>query len=257
MRIPGFVFFSSAIFGVAIAFASPGSYAAADDSSSEGKLVQFGEMHVAIGQQEHGGRVRLGDLVKRPHFYAVAALEGLTGEVTIHNGQVTVTTVQEGRLQPAEGSLLEKQATLLVGAYVPSWKEVQVANDVAPEKFDAFVENVAQEVGIATDTPFVFTVQGDLLSVRMHVINGACPIRARMKKIRLPKEQQPVESEMAEVTGTVVGVFAKDAVGRLTHPATSMHGHVLVRDPATGNTVTGHLEQVGIKKGSVLRVPAH
>lgn len=40
-----------------------------------GKLVQYGRMHDAIGKRQHQGRVQLSELVKRPHFNAVAALE--------------------------------------------------------------------------------------------------------------------------------------------------------------------------------------
>jgi hypothetical protein len=67
----------------------------------------------------------------------------------------------------------------------------------------------------------VFTVEGDFSRVRLHVINGACPMHARLKKITLSKEQRPFEAELERVSGTLVGVYAKDAVGKLTHPATS------------------------------------
>jgi hypothetical protein len=83
----------------------------------------------------------------------------------------------------------------------------------------------------------------------------AWPIRARMKKQELPREIQPFESEMEEIGGRLVGVFAKDAVGNLTHPATSTHTHLLFKDPTSGKTVTGHVEQIGLRKGAVLRLP--
>ena len=91
--------------------------------------------------------------------------------------------------------------------------------------------------------------------VRLHVINGACPIHARLKKVEIPKAQQPFEAELKKVKGTIVGVFAKDAVARLTHPATSTHVHLLFADPASGEKVTGHVEQIGVRKGAVLRLP--
>jgi hypothetical protein len=105
------------------------------------------------------------------------------------------------------------------------------------------------------DEPFLFTVEGEFVDVRLHVINGACPIRARMKKEELSDELKPFEAEMPAIRGTIVGVFAKDAVGKLTHPATSTHCHLVFTDPESGKQVTGHIEQIGIRGGAKVRVP--
>lgn len=52
------------------------------------------------------------------------------------------------------------------------------------------------------------------------------------------------------------GVYASDAVGELTHPATSTHVHLIFEDDASGKEATGHVEQVGPAKGAVLKLPA-
>ncbi|MEZ6061883.1 MAG: hypothetical protein R3C19_16180 [Planctomycetaceae bacterium] len=52
------------------------------------------------------------------------------------------------------------------------------------------------------------------------------------------------------------GIYAADSVGKLTHPATSTHTHVIYTDPKTGIRVTGHVEQIGLAKGAVLKIPA-
>ncbi len=221
-----------------------------------GSLIQFGTMHEAIGQRQHQGRVRLADLLKRPHLYAVAALEGLQGEATVFDGRVTVTTVDDqGRLNPVTEVTADVRATMLAGAYVDSWSQYTVAKDIAPDEFDDFVSQTAAQAGLDLDKPFVFTIDGNLRAVRLHVINGACPVHARMKKLVLPQEVRPFELELADAKGTIVGVYAQDAVGKLTHPATSTHIHLLFTDPVTKAKATGHLEQVGIAKGAVLRLP--
>jgi alpha-acetolactate decarboxylase len=226
-----------------------------DNKNSAGNIIQFGTMHEAIGQQQHQGRVRFADLLNQPHFFGVAALEGLHGEATIFDGNVTVTTVNDqGQLLPVKSAASAKQATLLVGAYVDTWTEHSLPNDIAAERFDQFVADMAAKAGVNVKKPFVFTIEGDLMDVRLHVINGACPIHARLKKVQIPKAQQPFEAELKKVNGTIVGVFAKDAVGKLTHPATSTHVHLLFADPASGEKVTGHVEQIGVGKGAVLRL---
>ena len=245
---------------VALAFLTGipgGSSMATDDAKSwDGTIVQYGTMHEAIGKQQHQGRVLLSELVARPHFFGVAALEKLEGEVTIHDGKVTITGVDSsGQLRPTEESLLNRKATLLAGAYVPSWTAHTLSGPVGRDELDEAIAGAASTAGLDTSKPFVFTVEGEFAGLGFHVINGACPMRARLQKTELPKSGHPFESELEQVHGTIVGVFAAGAVGELTHPGTSTHAHVLFQDKTSGKTVTGHVEWVRLNEGAVLRFP--
>lgn len=230
--------------------------AASDQEPDGGAVVQFGEMHEAIGQQRHEGRVDFSELVSRDHFYGVAAVEGLEGEATIIDSSVTLTRVDDrGRLQPSDKLAMSSKATMLVGGYVPSWTELAVNRDVPADRFDQYIADAASNAGVKLDEPFLFTVEGQFIDVRLHVINGACPIRARMKEEVLPEDMKPFKADLPRVRGTVVGVFALDSVGKLTHPATSVHCHLVYADPVSGKRVTGHIEKVGMHPGATLRVP--
>lgn len=65
--------------------------AAAGADLWDDRIVQYGTMHEAIGQQRHQGRVQLTKLIETPHIFGVAALARLGGEVTIVDGSVTMT----------------------------------------------------------------------------------------------------------------------------------------------------------------------
>jgi alpha-acetolactate decarboxylase len=213
-------------------------------------------MYEAIGQQQDQGRVQLKSVVEKPHFFGVAALEKLGGEVTIHDGKITATRVgARGQLESIDEGAGDKQATLLVGAHVPSWTEHIVSRNVMPSELDQYVADAAAKAGIKVSAPFVLTVEGDLGQLRLHVINGACPMHARLNKIEIPKDRQPFELELEKVHGTLVGIFAKEAVGSITHPSTSLHMHLLFKDASTGKMVTGHVERIGLMEGAVLRLP--
>lgn len=223
--------------------------------AGESALVAFGEMHAVIGQGQHQGRVGLDELVATPHLYGVGAMEGLRGEVTLLDSEAIVTAVTgEGGLAPIDDA--DGQATLFVGRSVTRWTEVTLHGDVAPEALDETVRELAGEQGVDVSLPFVFVVEGELTDVRLHVINGACPIRARMKAAELDPTQRPFEAQRASVSGALVGVFADDAVGKLTHPDTSIHSHIVHVDEVTGRRVTGHVERAGVAAGAVLRLPA-
>lgn len=222
--------------------------------SWDGTLVRYGTMHEAIGQQQHQGRVRIGTLVDQPHFFGVAALEKLEGEITIFGSDATITRVTgEGMLESISGPDL--QATLLIGAYVPAWTEHDVESDVPPTGFDDRIRDAAAQSGIDVSTPFVFTIEGEFRDVKVHVINGACPLHAKMRNIQLPPEQRPFEGDFATIRGRLVGVYADHAVGELTHPGTSTHTHLIFEDDGSGEMATGHVEQIGLTKGAMLKLP--
>ena len=218
-------------------------------------LVVFGGMHQALGKGEVQARVDLAALLDRKHFYAVGALAGLAGEITILDSVAYATGVTPaGRLDPRDGS--KAAATLLVGRSVPRWASAAIDSAVSPDRFDDAIGELASAQGVDLTSPFMFVIEGGLTDVRLHVINGACPVHARNNKLELRADKTPFELEVGSIQGTVVGVYAADAVGKLTHPATSTHAHLVFRDEETGEQVTGHLERVGVAAGAVLKVPA-
>ena len=220
-----------------------------------GEIVQHGRMHEVIGQQQHEGRIRLSDAVRRPHFFGVGALEELAGEVTILDGQVFATEVVAKTEIAPVNSEAEASAALLVGSHVPTWTEHTISETVPSNQLDAFLEKSATRAGLDTSKPFVFTVSGRLRDLQMHVIRGACPVHAKRSGVTLPHDRQPYVSSITETTGVLVGVFAKDAAGNITHPGSSSHTHVILGVDGAERKVTGHVEHVGLATGAVLRLP--
>ncbi len=218
------------------------------------EFVRYGGMHETIGQKHHHGRVELAEIVNGPNFYGVGALEGLRGEITIQNSVAIVTGVTpNGRLQPLAPADL--QATLLVGQSIGEWTSVTLTDAVSHERFDEIVATTASGLGVDDAVPFMFVIDGEFTDVRLHVINGACPVHARMKNLTLDQDERPYELEAEHLTGTLVGVYAEDAVGKLTHPATTTHVHLIFKDRESGQLVTGHLERVGLAAGAVVQLP--
>lgn len=223
---------------------------------TQNRVVTYGEMRLVIGQQQHQGRVRLHDLVRRQHFYGVGALAELEGEITIQDGTIHISRVNAaGKLHPVDPKQDDPKAALLVGGYVPAWNEFPIASKVSPEEFDEYVKQAAMRVGLDATQPLLFMIDGKFLDVRVHVINGACPVHARIHNREIPKENRPYEREFPKIRGTVIGVYAQDTVGKLTHPSTSTHCHLIFEDPDTGVKLTGHLERVGIQKQGTLKLP--
>jgi alpha-acetolactate decarboxylase len=211
-------------------------------------------MHDVMGEGHSEGRVQLAKLTSKPHMYAVAALEGLKGEITLFDSSPTVTDVSADS-QLAAVDEKDAQATLLVGAYVSSWKEQSLAQATPAENFDKTMRDEGSKAGLDVSKPFVFRAEGEFTNVRVHVLNGACPMHAKMMGIEIPKDKQPYESEYKTIRGKLVGIYAENSVGTLTHPGQSTHVHLIYKDPSSGRMVTAHVEKIGLPKGAVIDLP--
>ena len=231
----------------------------ASTSNSQGKwdgeIQQFGEMHEVIGMQQHEGRVKLSELVAQPHFYGVGAIEGLKGELTILDGKILATSAPtQAELTPIHVTD-ETQATLLIGDHVDQWTPIELDADYVGSAFEDQIKKLAQQQGLDTSKPFPFWIKGPILNMEFHVIRGACPVHAQKKGIELSDDEKPFHHHVDQVDGQLVGVFALGAAGKITHPGTSMHVHVVFTEDQQTNEITGHVERFGVAKGAVLYLP--
>jgi alpha-acetolactate decarboxylase len=216
---------------------------------------QYGEMHRVIGQKDHKGRVRLGDLTKQANIYAIGAMEGLHGEVTILDSVPYVTTRHTDNNLNTNPITTDSEATLLMGASVSAWEDTPFESTLGPDKWESHLEQTARANHLDTDSPILFRMSGHFRDTAVHVINGACPIHAQLHGEELAPDEKPHQQTFDTIQGTIVGVFAKDSSGRLTHPGTSVHAHLIYQSPETGEWLTGHIEQTSIMKGSTLSLP--
>lgn len=223
-------------------------------SGGPSEFVQYSSIRESIGHQDHVGRVSLESFSPEQHFYAVGALEALDGEVTVIDSEVVVTSASPDACEPLAPA--GRRAAFLAGQEVSEWTRVAVEDNVASDGFEAWLAREVADAGLAESTPFVFVIEGELQGVRLHVIRGACPVHARMHGITLDAEHTPLVQQRDRLAGVLVGVYAPDSVGQLTHPDSSTHAHVVFVDPATGERVTGHLEHTGVMSGAELRLPA-
>lgn len=219
-------------------------------------FFQIGQMRAAIGQGQSGGRVRLSDVAEREHFFGVGAVAALGGEVTVADSVIRATRVGVvGGPEPIPGNSREITATFLFGASVPSWVRQPLDSAVPADAVDLTIENYVKRAGINEAEPVVFQVVGTFRDVRVHVINGACPLHARRAGLTVDERQRPFEATYESITGTIVGVYARGKAGVLTHPGTSTHMHLIYVDSGTGATVTAHVEQVSFGVGCMLMLP--
>lgn len=239
------------VFGVVAA--SLGALGVAGCASSALRIEQYGGMREVLHEGHAQRRIALTDAVAAPHVYAVGALENLGGEITIADGEVWVGRVESGTLRVAGPHPYSADgAALLILAHVDKWTQDTLPAAAGDDELEAAIERIAREHGIDVSRPFPFKIDGQVDRLSMHVINGVCPMAGDAGAER---GREPWQFTLAQpAQGRIVGFFARDSAGEITHHGTSVHAHALLE--LDGARLTGHVESLTVAAGSFVRVPS-
>jgi alpha-acetolactate decarboxylase len=205
----------------------------------------------ALRAMMHEGRidseVELATILPGPHFYGIGALAGMRGEVTVLDGVAWVADGQRDQGKATAGTSGEG-ATLLVGSVVKAWRRITLTDDIPFAELDQRIEALAKGAGIDVGQRFAFLIEGQLAGVRWHVLKGPPPRGA----LEHGHAQNAFVGERATLDGTLIGFFSRRDQGVFTHMGQNTHVHVLC--PA--EAIAAHADEVSIRAGSVLRLPA-
>ena len=207
----------------------------------------WGSMRRVLREGHTEGRVTLEEVV-RPETVAVGAMEGLAGEITVDGGAIHLASVVDAHAPggiAVRGAGPGERATLLVAADVPAWRAYELHPGLDMDALESTVRELAAKEGIDAALPFPFRVEGTARSLRLHVIDGVCPIAH-------PEGPPPWRFEGEDEEVVLVGFHAEDSAGRLTHHGRASHTHAIAR----GGEVSGHVDEVTLAEGARLFLPA-
>lgn len=218
-------------------------------------VVQHGEMRAVMRDGRTEGRVELHAVTARPHAYAVGALEGLHGEITIVDGATWVARVADDGPQATGPQVTGPRvspgdrATLLTVAHVDAWRTSFIDEPLTGATLERFVRAAALDAGLDPAEPFPFLIEGGVTTLSVHVINGSCPVAGDPATIAA----QPWRLTLEDRRATIVGFHAEGSAGVMTHHGSNVHMHAVVT--LDGRTLTGHVDEVSIDAGAVLSIP--
>jgi acetolactate decarboxylase len=195
-------------------------------------------------------KVRIADVSGSKTTIGVGAVEGLNGEIVILDGQAYVSSVgPDGKLITRSGSNADVRAALLITADVPRWQTVSLDSTVGPANFDQTIRDAAIAAGVEVDKPFPFVISGTVASLEGHVINGACPSAGTADA-----KHQPYHLKLSRACEvTLVGIYADNAAGVMTHHDSKSHVHALTSGQ---DRIAAHVDHVSLQEGASLRLPA-
>jgi alpha-acetolactate decarboxylase len=215
-------------------------------------VEHYGPMREVMREGKTESRIRLAEVVAKPNAFAVGALEGLAGEVTIIDGDVWVSRVApNGSLSITGPELFEgDSATLISISHIAKWHSTKIKSTATGTDLENLIEGFARSMGLNTDKPFPFKIEGSLKLLDMHVINGYCPI-ATNPDTQKRKPWRSFKFDTAKVT--IAGFYAANSVAVMTHHGTKIHAHAI--GEADGKQIMGHIDAVTVEPGMVLFVP--
>ena len=207
----------------------------------------WGGMREVLREGRTEGRVGLAEVLG-PHTVAVGVTAGLAAEITVFAGEAHLAEVVDlgsvqGQHQRAPS--VGEQATLLVLAQVEEWSEHHLAAVPDLTSLETSVRAIAAANGIDVTRPFPFRVEGVASTLRLHVLNQSCPIAK-------PDGPQPWRFSGEEESAVLVGFYAEDSAGSLTHHGQKTHTHALI----PGRNISGHLDAVALLSDARVYLPA-
>jgi len=216
-------------------------------------LKHYGNFKKMQHKKVTDGVVDLKQAISAPHTYGVGAPAHGTGEITIIDGKLWLDYGVDGLGNAVDTPAKDEQAVLLVTAEIAEWHEVTLPNDMNEDELHSFIIAQAGLIGFDAKTPFPFMLEGQYFDLDWHVLNGL-----KMKKTHSTAKAgghkgvfKKVKEHQAEAAGKVVGFYSAAKQGVYTHPGESWHLHMVIEEQGKA----GHMDAVGVRAGTVLKLP--
>jgi len=234
------------VFLVCAAASGCHSAPAARSGATDGKVMWAGAQHKAVHDGDVGAKVRLAELAQRPHLYAIGPLEGLTGEITVLDGQPTISTVERGIFRTHAS--LDHGAAFFVWTYSADWKPAALPESVRTlEQLEVYLPQAARAAGLEAGKPLAFRIEGSIENLNYHVLSPPLHTPPTFED----HEQSKVHSSVTARTVRLVGFYSTEHRGVFTPGTSDVHVHFVTDD----RRLAGHVEGFTLAPGAVLMLP--
>jgi len=181
-----------------------------------------------INDGDFSATISLDTLKEIPNLFAIGPIEGLKGEVTVYNGEISIATLENDEPKFTSKPLETKTIFMVYGSSL-DWKKIIIEKSLSGL---VEIENLVNNVS----------------SLDYHIIYKKD--NAPHNKIEHQKAKQKFGIENTDVK--IVGFWA-DSLGEnvYTHPGHRTHIHFIQKD----QNLSGHIDDIKIEKGAALFLP--
>lgn len=228
--------------------------AGSSDQPMPFNMMMYGNYKKMMHTRDFSSKVNLADIAFDPGTYAVGALSGRRGEITVLDGEPFISFGVSPSETRFESDSQSESAALLGVAHNKDWSEVELSRDYEHEEFERFLVDLARREGFDASKPFIFKMKGSILNYKIHVLavdgreeTGASAVPGGHQAASFKKHGQ-------SMTVDLVGFYAgQELSGVLTHPGEYFHVHVV----DSQRSISAHVDDYTAAKGSILYFPKH
>ena len=210
-------------------------------------LHHYGHFKKMVHRRNSRGAVKLKKAISTANVYAVGAISGGRGEITVIDGRVWLDYGQDG-LGNAVSEPGEESAVLLVTSTVSEWHEVSVPKAMSRHQLQVFILAQAEQINLSIRDPFPFLMTGNFPSLELHVINGENPEFSGHGSGHF---YQMHKTSRKKQSAQIVGFYSADTQGVYTHPGDSWHLHAVLADEQAGT----HVDNLSVNQEVKLMLP--
>lgn len=214
-----------------------------------GQVRVDGALRPMLHEGKTGPAVNLSRLLPDEALYAVGALAGLAGEVTVVGGEVYLSYGKEQQPEAKVAEDSEAAAALLVSAHVPAWRLMKTEKVIEFDKLDDAIAHLATKAGLDVNGRFPFVVEGRVRDLEWHVLAGVPP--AGTGESHEDHLKDAAAFRLPNTIATLVGFYSPSDEGVFTHMGSKTHVHVVAGTPPG----TGHVDHVMVLPGAIVRFP--
>jgi hypothetical protein len=212
------------------------------------EIKSYGHYQKMIHKADTTGVVDLKSTINGKNNYAVGAIAGGIGEITIIDNKVYLDYGKDGLGKSLNTIPKNTQAVLLATTKVKKWQDTKIINDLTKKELFAEILKQAKIQGFSEKTPFPFLLKGQFESLKIHAIASQNPKfgghGSKQKLFHMAKD------ELIDEVATIVGFYSAGSQGVYTHPGESWHMHAVIEN------ISGHIDGLQTGENVILKLPA-
>ncbi|ATO21172.1 hypothetical protein BS636_15865 (plasmid) [Acinetobacter sp. LoGeW2-3] len=220
------------------------------------KFTHYGNFKHMMHTGDDRGTVKLSEVPQQKNTWGLGALAGRTGEIIQMDGKILVSPGSDlnGKILPHDPN---EQAFLFASGQVSKWHDISLSSDMNQSQLEAFILEEAKRLGLSTEQPFVFRLQGKYPQLRWHVVTGKKPqpVTEQTGSHTTHAKKHHVEKYIfnnPDARGQLIGIYSGPQLESVvTHPNEYFHAHY-IDDQAD---ISGHVEAYSVAKGTILKLP--
>lgn len=202
-------------------------------------------------KRQYSGTVIVKDILHKGTKYGIGPRHLLNGEVTIYDGKSYTATASGGTKPDVISSPEDESAIFMAYGHSKDWQKFTIEDDLyGMANIEYFIEDLAKKYTMDTNILFMFRIEGVAEDLRYSVVSRKpgdteTYSASAHRRARVPYDAETVEANF-------IGAWSSLAnSGRYTDRDTRLHVHMI----STDKTMSGHVEDLTLKSGSVIYLP--